>query len=153
LAESFLSLVRLQVFEVNGNLYILTAYTCNMRKTLIILSFLLASLPMHAQFIFENLRWEDGLSAKEVRCLYRDDDGYLWIGTSNGLNRFDGAVVLQYKNTRHLNSLYINAIQPLNTDSLLIGCRLGVRVFNKKTGAFTTDNRFAAVNNEIISSI
>lgn len=106
-----------------------------------------------AQFIFQNLRWQDGLSAKEVRCLYKDNDGYLWIGTSNGLNRFDGAVIRQFKNTKFLNSLYINAVHPLNNDSLLIGCRLGVRVFNKMTGEFTIDKRFDALNNEIISCI
>ncbi len=122
-------------------------------RILVILLLACTPITLRAQFIFQNLRWEDGLSAKEVRCLYKDNDGYLWIGTSNGLNRFDGAVIRQFKNTKHLNSLYINAIQPLAGDSLLIGCRLGVRVFNKRTGTFVTDNRFSALNNEIISCI
>ena len=122
-------------------------------RILVILLLACTPITLRAQFIFQNLRWEDGLSAKEVRCLYKDNDGYLWIGTSNGLNRFDGAVIRQFKNTKHLNSLYINAIHPLAGDSLLIGCRLGVRVFNKRTGTFTTDNRFLALNNEIISCI
>lgn len=32
----------------------------------------------------------DGLSHNAVRCLLRDRAGYLWVGTSYGLNRFDG---------------------------------------------------------------
>ncbi len=74
-------------------------------KIIIIILLFCAPASMKAQFIFQNLRWQDGLSAKEIRCLYKDNDGYLWIGTSNGLNRFDGAVVKQFKNTRYLTSL------------------------------------------------
>jgi ligand-binding sensor domain-containing protein/putative methionine-R-sulfoxide reductase with GAF domain len=125
-----------------------------MRIRLVIILLFCAPMATNAQFIFQNLRWQDGLSAKEVRCLYKDDDGYLWIGTSNGLNRFDGAVIRQFKNTKYLNSLYINAIHPLTgTDSLLVGTRTGIRIFNKNTGVFLADKRFAALNNEIISGI
>lgn len=125
-----------------------------MRCKLFIVVLVLAPLFSGAQFIFQNLRWQDGLSAKEVRCLYKDSDGYLWIGTSNGLNRFDGAVIKQYKNTSFLTSLYINAIQPLqNPDSFLIGTRQGIRIFNRKTGVFITDKRFSSLNSEIISCI
>ncbi len=126
-----------------------------MRIKIIILVLLFSKASvMQAQFIFQNLRWQDGLSAKEVRCLYKDNDGYLWIGTSNGLNRFDGAVIKQFKNTRFLSSLHINAIQPIgNTDSFLIGTRQGIRIFNKTTGVFIIDKRFTTLNDEIISGI
>lgn len=33
---------------------------------------------------------EDGLSSREVFCGLMDDDGFLWLGTRNGLNRYDG---------------------------------------------------------------
>lgn len=33
---------------------------------------------------------EDGLASREVFCAIQDDDGFLWFGTRNGLNRFDG---------------------------------------------------------------
>lgn len=124
-----------------------------LQKAIAILLLLCAPVAMRAQFIFQNIRSQDGLSAKEVRCLYKDADGYLWIGTSNGLNRFDGAVIKQFKNTKYLNSLYINAIHPFTGDSLLIGTRKGIRIFNKRNGVFITDARFAALNNAIISGI
>ncbi len=124
-----------------------------MRIKIFIILFFCAPMSLKAQFIFQNLRWQDGLSAKEIRCLYKDNDGYLWIGTSNGLNRFDGAAIRQFKNSRYLNSLYINAVHPLSGDSLLIGTRQGIRIFNKRTGEFTSDKRFAVLSSEIISCI
>lgn len=34
---------------------------------------------------------EDGLSMEAVSCIIQDRDGYLWIGTQVGLNRFEGS--------------------------------------------------------------
>ena len=106
-----------------------------------------------SQFIFKNLRWQDGLSAKEVRCLHKDKDGYLWIGTANGLNRFDGAIVRQFRSITDAGSLYINSIYPLNSDTLLIGTREGIRLFSKKSGDFLIDKRFDLLSKEVISCI
>ncbi len=33
---------------------------------------------------------EDGMAAREVRCAVQDKEGFMWFGTSNGLNRYDG---------------------------------------------------------------
>src|SRR6188508_2682847 len=33
---------------------------------------------------------KDGLSDRDVKCLLKDHQGFLWIGTQKGLNRFDG---------------------------------------------------------------
>ena len=40
-----------------------------------------------------NMRFKDvrqGLSHQTVNCFYQDEFGFLWIGTQDGLNRFDG---------------------------------------------------------------
>ena len=63
-----------------------------MRRLALLLPGLLCWLCTSAQkdFHFENFTARDGLSHNEVRSLLQDSRGYLWVGTANGLNRFDG---------------------------------------------------------------
>lgn len=44
---------------------------------------------------------ENGLASREVYCGLQDDDGFLWYGTRNGLNRFDGKEFKLYTRQRH----------------------------------------------------
>ncbi len=46
---------------------------------------------------FKHLTIEDGLSQSTVNCIFQDSYGFLWIGTENGLNRFDGYNFKVYK--------------------------------------------------------
>lgn len=46
---------------------------------------------------FERLTQEDGLSGNSVRCIMQDSKGFMWIGTNNGLNKYDGNRFIQYK--------------------------------------------------------
>ena len=39
---------------------------------------------------FKHLSTEDGLSQSRVDNILQDDQGFMWFGTRNGLNRFDG---------------------------------------------------------------
>ena len=40
--------------------------------------------------VFEHLTVDDGLSTGQIRSMIQDSKGFLWIGTENGLNKFDG---------------------------------------------------------------
>ena len=42
------------------------------------------------QLFFEHLTTEDGLSHNYVQSIYQDKDGFIWLGSDNGLNRYDG---------------------------------------------------------------
>src|SRR5574344_206946 len=46
---------------------------------------------------FVSFTAEDGLSSNNVLAIARDRDGFMWFGTENGLDRFDGAHVTVYK--------------------------------------------------------
>jgi ligand-binding sensor domain-containing protein len=53
---------------------------------------LLLFLTLHSQaqpLYFEHLTTSQGLSQNSVNCLLQDRRGFLWVGTENGLNRFD----------------------------------------------------------------
>lgn len=73
-----------------------------MRKTTVILFFIFSSvqlLPQSSPFLFNHLREKDGLSDNLVNCFLKDSRDILWVGTVNGLNRYDGAHFNSYKTT------------------------------------------------------
>lgn len=40
--------------------------------------------------VFKNISMEQGLSNKQVKAILQGSNGYIWIATMDGLNRFDG---------------------------------------------------------------
>jgi ligand-binding sensor domain-containing protein len=46
---------------------------------------------------FKRYSVSDGLSDNSVRCVFIDSKGFLWVGTEEGLNRFDGEEFIGYK--------------------------------------------------------
>ncbi len=67
---------------------------------------------------FERVTMEDGLSSPTITSIKQDDQGFLWISTFNGLNRYDG---YNFKVFRHdpydSNSLSINEISEIYLDN------------------------------------
>ena len=47
---------------------------------------------------FNHLTVEDGLSQSSVTCIFQDQKGFIWFGTQDGLNRFDGYNFKIFKN-------------------------------------------------------
>lgn len=74
---------------------------------------------------FTNLSLEQGLSQSAVNCILQDHRGYMWFGTQDGLNRWDGYDFTVYKNDpQNAESLSGNVIWALHEDgdgSLWIG--------------------------------
>src|SRR5689334_24054614 len=63
-----------------------------MRRFVFLWFVFLSFIPLtRAQFIFDNLKPRDGLSSREILCIYPDKEGFIWMGTLNGLDRFDGS--------------------------------------------------------------
>jgi signal transduction histidine kinase/ligand-binding sensor domain-containing protein len=46
----------------------------------------------------EHLTVNDGLSSNRIRCIYRDSEGFLWMGTDIGLDKYDSYQVKKYRN-------------------------------------------------------
>lgn len=49
-----------------------------------------------SDYVFRNMESSDGLSGLLVNTIYKDRYGYLWLGTDNGVDRFDGMRVKNY---------------------------------------------------------
>jgi len=89
---------------------------------------------------FEYFSLEEGLSQANVRCILQDKDGFLWFGTQDGLNRFDGYQFTQFRNEPgNPNSIPGNYISCLNLDqagNILIGTINGATVYNPRSNTF-----------------
>ena len=51
---------------------------------------------------FEHYSSNEGLSYSNVKCIQQDTLGFLWVGTLNGLNRYDGIQFTQSVSYTHL---------------------------------------------------
>ncbi|WP_185154453.1 hybrid sensor histidine kinase/response regulator transcription factor [Fulvivirga sp. M361] len=69
---------------------------------------------------FERIGLEDGLSQISVMAITQDKYGAVWLGTRNGLNRYDGKQITAFKSTQSGNSLAENQIQKLDARDSLI---------------------------------
>jgi signal transduction histidine kinase/ligand-binding sensor domain-containing protein/DNA-binding response OmpR family regulator len=80
--------------------------------------FLFEFIAISQQLYFKTLTVNDGLSQHDVSCILQDSYGFTWIGTYDGLNRFDGYNVLNfYHKTNDSESLSSNRIICLFEDS------------------------------------
>jgi len=87
-----------------------------------ILLILLISLPgfctLGQELYFKSLTVNDGLTQHDVSCFLQDSFGFIWIGTYDGLNRYDGFNVLNFSHkTNDIESLSSNRILSLFEDS------------------------------------
>ena len=77
------------------------------------------SQPAARHEMFRHLTVKDGLSQGSVNCILQDAKGFLWFGTQDGLNRFDGYSFKVYKNDpADSSSLNDNWILHIAEDSL-----------------------------------
>ncbi len=82
-----------------------------------------------SEFSFEHLGTEEGLSNLGVTCIVQDYKGYMWFGTFNGLNRFDGYEMTTYitdpKDLRSISETRITCIYEDKQKNLWIGTNIG----------------------------
>lgn len=68
----------------------------------------------------------DGLPSNQITSTYEDSYGFLWIGTNNGVSRFNGKNFVNYGYTQGLQDLFINAIYEDSSHHLWIGTMQGI---------------------------
>ncbi|SFB90694.1 Signal transduction histidine kinase [Parapedobacter composti] len=108
---------------------------------------------VHGQpYYFSHYQVEDGLSNNGVLCSAQDRMGFMWFGTKDGLNRFDGYSfkVFQHdpNNPNGLGSNFIRALFVDQTGIIWVGTDQGVYLFNPVTETFSLFH--PTVTNEIL---
>ena len=86
---------------------------------------------------FEKLSIYEGISNEYITSIFQDSKGYMWIGTADGLNRYDGKNVKTYNadvnRKDSLSSTYINAIEEDDRGNIWIGTNYGLDILINNT--------------------
>ena len=92
------------------------------------------------QYSFSHFSVNNGLSQSVVKCIFQDSKGYIWFGTQQGLNRYNGYSFDNYlNNPADINSISDNWIYSITEDkegNIWIGTRNGLNKYIQKTGLF-----------------
>ena len=90
---------------------------------------------------FERISLEEGLSQSTVGAILQDQQGFMWFGTEDGLNKYDGYEFTVYKrdpdDPMTLSNNYVRTIYEDRSGELWVGTRSGLDRFDRATGTFT----------------
>jgi len=133
--------------------------------SILIFLLLLSSInlyPQKGKYRFEHLTTENGLTQNFVNCILQDNKGFLWVGTDDGLNRYDGYNFKVYKSlSGNPNSISHNEIQTIYEDKngiLWIGTfGGGLNKYDRETEIFISfkadKNKQFSISNDFITTI
>ena len=111
---------------------------------------------------FEHITMEDGLSQSTILTITQDNEGFLWLGTQEGLNRYDGYEFTIFKTDPYregsLSDNWITALEVDHNGNLWIGTSAGgLNFFDKKTNGFIKyrfdENQNNSISDDRILSI
>lgn len=106
----------------------------------IVFIFSIESFAIQNELHFEHITTNEGLSKSSVTCIVRDMEGFIWIGTFNGLNRYDGFEfrVYQYNqnDSSSISDNYISSILEDHKGRLWVGTDDGLNCYNRKMDNF-----------------
>ena len=99
---------------------------------------------------FENITIDDGLSQSTVEVIFQSSQGYIWIGTNDGLNRYNGTEMKVYKADKTkkntIASSYILSINEDKNNNLWVGTYNGISKINMKDNSIVNYTHY---NNDI----
>ena len=109
---------------------------------LISILFSLSSPCVHAErYYFQHLGLKNKLSQSSVLCITQDRNGFMWFGTKDGLNRYDGSNFRIFKhnhsNPHSLGNNNVNSLHENKDGKLWIGTDDGIYIYDPLTETFS----------------
>jgi len=90
--------------------------------------------------IFETINVNTGLSQNSIQSIIQDDKGYMWFGSQDGLNRFDGheftVFVHDPEDSTSIDNNFISDIAKDNLGNLWVGTYTGINYYDRLTELF-----------------
>ncbi len=117
---------------------------------------LLQAEEVNSRFFFQHVSKSSGLSDAAVSSIAQDYRGFLWFGTLNGLNRYDGKKITHFEHDPYDRmSLPHNKIQTMVAykHSLLIGTYNGLSIFNVDTEKFRNFSKIPGNKNSLSNNV
>lgn len=90
----------------------------------------------HLGFGVRNISMNNGLPTNAVRSIVQDKRGFMWLGTDNGLCRYDGNQVQRFVNPVQKFDQFISALW-VTDDGLVVGMSNGAYLFSFRTLSFS----------------
>jgi ligand-binding sensor domain-containing protein len=106
-----------------------------------------------SQYVLDNWQVSEGLPQASALAIARTPDGYLWVGTQEGVARFDGVrfTVFDANNEPAFSDNYVSALLVDRAARLWIGTAAGVVVL--ENGRFTAFTRIGQLEHAYVRSI
>jgi signal transduction histidine kinase/ligand-binding sensor domain-containing protein/CheY-like chemotaxis protein/AraC-like DNA-binding protein len=112
-----------------------------------------ASNVLQPDLLFDRFNSNHGLPDNRIRSVYQDQQGFLWLGTMNGIARYDGYAFKKYFKTANRNSISGNWAHDITGDSqnnLWIGTSEGLNCFDTTTETFRSYQQVPGENNSLL---
>ncbi len=119
-----------------------------MRILLFLYAFLFLTLIPHnasgsGDYQFNRISTEHGLSSSEIKCIFKDSNGFMWFGTPSGLNRYDGHQIQRVNQDLSLlkgsANNDIERIEEASDGKLWMRTAFGYTVYNLRQERFEYD--------------
>lgn len=94
-----------------------------------------------SDLFFEHINYEKNFAPSMISSIFQDEKGFIWLGTENGLLRYDGYNFLKYTRDRNIagsiSNNHINVIYEDSDTNLWIGTSNGINYFDKDRKIFS----------------
>lgn len=126
-----------------------------------LITFLEVGFSQNPGIKFKNISREQGLSNSTIQCIYQDFEGFMWFGTADGLNRYDGYKTIVYQNnpidSKSIKDNFITCILEDKNKTIWVSSGTGLNRFNRDLNNFTRFSNQpknpASISNNIVHCI